>query len=196
MSDPFLDEVRADWQAQDPTVEAALRNIRRRRWQPWRELAWDLLGVTASLVFGGYFAWRAIDGDPLKLLYAASAAVLLIGPPSAFAAILLARRRSLAWSVKSPEALLQTGLQRAETRLSVARMSVWSHVVLGAFVIALWSLELLGLVQARGFVLIYSVVSLIAALGAWRWSAAAAKRARRDRQVYETLLADYADPGN
>lgn len=191
MSDPFLEQLRADWTAQDTDIASALARIRRQRWRPWLALASEVCGCAVALLTGAFFVLLALRSEDQRLLYLLSASALLVLPP-AFAAVKFhTRRKALAWADETPEALLRVGSKRAEAALRLNRMNSLGIVALAAFLALLWTAAWAELFEARRFLIVYTCACAIASLWVWRWSRAAAKRLQRDRDVYARLLQDY-----
>src|SRR5687768_8861025 len=138
MSDDFIRDLRADWQSQDHDVAAALQRLRSNRWTPHLSLAAEVSMCVLALAVGVWFAWVAVHNEEHRILFALSAAVVLITAPALGVASLLARRRSLAWDAASPESLLRVGVRRAEASLRAIRVGRWHVAIVGVFVVVLW----------------------------------------------------------
>lgn len=189
MNDDFIRDLRGDWQSQDHDVTSALQRLRRNRWTPHLALTMELSACAVALAAGLWFAWVAAHNQEHKLLYALSAAVVLITAPALGVASLVARRRSLAWDAESPESLLRVGVRRAEASLRAVRIGHWHIAIVAIFVATLWIAQASGLIHAIEFLVLYTVVCAIVCVASWFWMTRQAKRARGDHAAYVGLLA-------
>jgi hypothetical protein len=189
MTDDFMRSLQHDWQSQDDGAARVLRRLRRNRWTPHVVLAFEILGCIGALLVGLWFAWTAVHSEDQQLLLALSAGVLLIAAPALCVASVRARRAALAWDSATPDALLRIGIRRAEASLRAVRIGRWHLAILAVFVAMLWVAEALHLIDAVGFLTLYSAVSLAASLLAWLWMSWREKRVRNERAACVRLLA-------
>jgi hypothetical protein len=197
MSDPFLRALQGDWQSQDHGAAEVLTRLRRNRWTPHIVLAAELLACAGALLVGLWFAWVALHGAQLKLLYALSAGVLLLSAPGLALAGIKARRASLAWADETPESLLKVGMRRAESTLRAIRVGRWHLAIIAVFVAALWVVESVGLLHAFEFLAVYTATCFLVSGVSWFWMMRAEGRARREYEACVRLLAAIQiDPEN
>src|SRR5262249_41170114 len=154
--DDYFGSLQADWRAQPDETAAVLRRLRWHRWTPHLVLAAEMLGLALALLVGGWFAWLATQLEAHRLLVGLSAAIMLLAIPPFAIATVIARRASLGWDEQTPEALLRTGMRRAESALQTMRLGRWHIAVVAAFVALLWIVEALGLMHERGFLIFYT----------------------------------------
>ena len=169
--DDFIRALQQTWQSQDYGANQVLQRLRRKRWEPHIGLATAMLVCTGTLLCGVWFASIAIRPGPKQLLFALSSAVQLIISPAVGIAVLRALRSSLAWH-EEPQALLRTGIRRAEGNLRVFRVMHRYMGVLAAFVALLWVCQAAGVLHSQGFLVFYSALCLAACMAAWlymRW---------------------------
>jgi len=169
MNDDFLLRLQADWQSQDNDADKVLRRLRRNRWTPHIVLGAEILVCALAFMVGLWFAWIAMHDAQHRLLFALSAAVLLLVAPALCVAGVMARRPSLAWDVETPESLLEVGIRRAESSLRAIRIGRWHVAIIAAFVITLWMAEALGFIHAIDFLILYTTVSLVVSVASWLW---------------------------
>lgn len=188
MNDDFIRGLKSDWQSQHIDSGRVLARLRRRRWVPHAVLGAEIIVCILAFAVGLWFAWVSTHGAQHRLLFALSAAILLLMAPALGAAAVLARRASLAWDAETPESLLATGIRRAESSLRAIRIGRWHIAVVAAFVIALWALTALGLIQAIDFLVLYTAVCFGVCVAGWAWMAWREKRARSEIAACAQLL--------
>lgn len=189
MTDDFIHELRGAWQSQDHDVAGALQRLRRNRWTPHLVLAVELTACVLAFSAGAWFAWMALRSQEHRLLFALSAAVVLITAPALGVASVVARRRSLAWDAEGPESILRVGVRRVEASLRAVRIGYWHVAVVTIFVGALWIAQTLGLIRAIEFLVLYTVVSAIVCVASWIWMVRRTKQLCAERAAYAALLA-------
>ncbi len=150
----------------------------------------EIVGCAFALLVGIWFAWVAAHNEEHRLLFALSAAVMLITAPALCAASVMARRHSLAWDAETPDSLLRVGIRRADSSLSAIRIGRWHISIIALFVMTLWMFETMGLINAVRFLVFYTAVCLAVAVVAWLWMSSREKRLRSERAVLVRLLAD------
>jgi hypothetical protein len=193
MTDELIRSLQRDWQSQEYDVSHVVRRLRRARWTPHLVFVLEVLGCCLALGVGAWFAWAAAHQSEHKLLLALSAAVLLIAVPVLGVATALARRPSLAWDDETPESILRIGIRRADASLQTMRVGRWHVAVVAVFVVLLWALQLLELIDAREFLVLYSSVCLAVSLGSWIWMAWRSRVIRAERDACIRLLATWRD---
>ena len=189
MNDDFIRDLRGAWQSQDHDVTAALQRLRRNRWTPHLVLAMEISVCMLSLATGVWFAWVAAHNEQHRILFALSAAVLLITAPALAVASLLARRHSFAWDAVSPEALLRVGLHRAEASLRAIRIGRWHIAIVAVFVAVLWIAQALGFVRAIDFLVLYTAVCAVVCVGSALWMRLRERQLRSEHAAHLSLLA-------
>lgn len=188
MSDDLIRSLQRDWQSQEYDASHALRRLRRARWMPHLVLGFEVLGCCLALAVGVWFAWVAAHHSDHRLLYTLSAAVLLITAPVLGVATVVARLPSLAWDEETPESILRIGIRRAEASLRAMRVGRWHIAIVAFFVALLWTLQLLKLIDAREFLVLYSTVCLVISAGSWIWMAWRSRSVRAERDECGRLL--------
>lgn len=189
MNDEFIRSLQGDWQSRDRDADKVLRRLRRTRWMPHVVLGAEIVGCALALLVGVWFAWVAAHTDEHRLLFALSAAVMLITAPALCAASVMARRHSLAWEAETPDSLLRVGIRRADSSLSAIRVGRWHIAIIALFVMTLWIFETIGLINAVRFIIFYTAVCLAVSGAAWLWMRAREKQLRNERAVLVRLLA-------
>lgn len=186
MSDEFLSRLQAQWRQQDATFVEIHEGIRRARWRPHIVLGIELVASAVGFGVGLWFAWVALAQR--SLLFALSAAVMLVAVPAFAAAAFVARKSSLRWEEETPQSVLRVALRRADASLRVIRVGQWHSIVAAAFVALLWLLEWAELIQARRFLILYTAL-MTGALGAqFAWMRWRGDRVREQRAVCQRLL--------
>jgi hypothetical protein len=191
MNDEFLQGLQSSWRGQDASLATMQARLRRQRWRPHLALGYELLGTVAVMGVGIWFALIAVRQG--SLLFAMSAGVLLIAAPALALAAWLARKDSLRWEDETPESVLVLGVRRADASLKVLRLGRVHLAVIGAFVVILWVSELIGLIDARDFVVLYTLVCAATAAFYLPWLAWRQKRVIRERAMCQRLLDDLRD---
>jgi len=193
MTDELIRSLQREWQSQEYDVSHAVRRLRRARWTPHLVFGLEVLGCCVALAIGVWFAWAAAHQSEHKLLLALSAAVLLISVPLLGVATALARRPSLAWDDETPESILRIGIQRADASLRAMRVGRWHIAVVAGFVVLLAALQLLKLIDALEFLVLYASVCAVVSLGSWVWMARRSRTVRAERDACIRLLAALRD---
>jgi hypothetical protein len=188
MTDEFLEELQSSWRGQEVSLARMQAQLRRQRWRPHLALGYELLGTAAVMGVGAWFALVAVRQG--SLLFALSAGVLLIAAPALGLAAWLARKDSLRWEEETPESVLILGVRRADASLKVLRLGRVHLAVIGVFVAVLWASELLGLIDARDFVMLYTLVCAVTAALYLPWLAWRQRRVMRERAQCLRLLDD------
>jgi hypothetical protein len=191
MNDDFLRRLQADWQSQDNDADKVLRRLHRNRWTPHIVLGGEILVSALAFLVGLWFAWVAVHHEQHGLLYALSAAVLLLAAPALCVAGVLARRPSLAWDVETPESLLNVGIRRAESSLRAIRIGRWHVAIIAAFVMTLWIAQALGFIHAIDFLILYTLVCLVVSVASWLWMRWRENRVRSEHAACIRLLAAF-----
>jgi hypothetical protein len=189
MNDDFLRRLQADWQSRDNDADQVLRRLHRHRWTPHIVLGGEILVCALAFLVGLGFAWIAMHDEQHKLLFALSAAVLLLAAPALCVAAVMARRPSLAWDVETPESLLKVGMRRAESSLRAIRIGRWHVAIIAAFVLTLWIVEALGFIHAIDFLISYTTVCLVVSVASWLWMRWRENRVRSEHAACIRLLA-------
>jgi hypothetical protein len=189
MTDELIRSLQRDWQSQEYDASHVVRRLKRARWMPHLVFALEILGCCLALGVGVSFAWIAAHQSEHRLLWALSAAVLLISVPVLGIATALARRPSLAWDDETPESILRIGIRRADASLQAMRLGRWHVAVVTGFVVLLWTLQWLKLIDALEFLFLYSSVCLVVSLGSWIWMAWRTRAVRAERDACVRLLA-------
>jgi hypothetical protein len=189
MTDELIRSLQRDWQSQEYDASHVVRRLKRARWMPHLVFALEILGCCLALGVGVWFAWIAAHQSEQRLLWALSAAVLLISVPVLGIATALARRPSLAWDDETPESILRIGIRRADASLQAMRLGRWHVAVVTGFVVLLWTLQWLKLIDALEFLFLYSSVCLVVSLGSWIWMAWRTRAVRAERDACVRLLA-------
>jgi hypothetical protein len=117
----------------------------------------------------------------------------LISVPLLGVATALARRSSLAWDDETPESILRTGIKRADASIRAIRVGRWHVAVVAGFVVLLGALQLLKLIDAVEFLLLYASVCAGVSVGSWIWMAWRIKTVRAERDACVRLLATLRD---
>src|SRR5512138_734223 len=190
MSDEFIRGLQGDWQSRDQDAAQVLRRLRRTRWMPHVVLCAEIVGCALALLVGVWFAWVAAHTEEHRLLFALSAAVMLITAPALCAASVMARRHSLAWEAETPDSLLRVGIRRADSSLSAIRIGRWHIAIIALFVMTLWMFETIGLITAVRFLIFYTAVCVAVSVAGWLWMRSREKQLRTERTVLVRLLAD------
>ena len=190
MNDDFIRNLQGDWQSREHDVTHAVRRLRRTRWVPHVVLGAEIVGCAFALLVGIWFAWVAAHSEEHALLFTLSAAVMLLAAPGLCIASVIVRRRSLAWDAETPESLLNVGIRRVDSSLSAIRIGRWHIAIIAIFVMMLWMLEAIGLINAVEFLIFYTMVCLAVSIAAWLWMVWREKRLRSERVVLARLLAD------
>jgi hypothetical protein len=188
MNDEFLEELQSSWRGQDVALADMKARLRRQRWRPHLALGYELLGTAAAMGVGVWFALLAVRLG--SLLFAMSAAILLIAGPALAVGAWLARKDSLRWEEETPESVLVLGVRRAEASLRVIRLGRVHLVVIVAFVLVLWASELVGLISARDFLVLYSLICAATVVLYLPWLAWRERRVNQERAVCQRLLED------
>ena len=189
MSDELVSRLRREWQSQPHDSEQVLRRLRSQRWRPHLTLGLEILGCVIAMGVGVWFAWVAAHQVEHQLLFGVSAAILLITAPVLAVATVLARRPALAWHDETPASVLRIGRRRAVSSLLAMRVGRWHIGVIVVFVATLWILQWLGLIDANGFLVLYSSVCLVVSLGSWVWMQWRTKAVIAEREACVSLLA-------
>jgi hypothetical protein len=189
MDDDFMRDLKATWQSQAHDAAAVLERLRRNRWRPHLALAAEILGCACALLVGIWFAWTAAHTQQHRLLFALSAGVMLTAVPLLTFASVIARRASLAWDDETPQTMLRMGIRRFESTLQAMRLWRWHIWIVAAFVAILWVLELLGLIQAPGFLALYTAICFAVSLAGWSWMKWREKIMRKELDACTRLLA-------
>ena len=193
MTDDLIRRLQRDWQSQEYDVSHVVGRLRRTRWTPHLVLALELLGCGIALCVGVWFAWVAVSQPEHKVLYAVSAACLLIAAPVIAVATALARRPSLAWDDETPESILRIGVRRADASLQAMRVGRWHVAIVAGFVALLWGMQWLKFIDEMEFLTFYSSVCFVVALGSWICLAWRTRIVRAEREACTRLLADLRD---
>lgn len=188
MSDPFFKSLRDDWQSHAPSSDVVLRRLRSHRWTPHLMLALEMLGCGMALLAGLWFAWMAVHVESNALLFGLSAAIVLSAAPVLGVATFVTRRRSLRWDEATPEALLETGVRRADASLRAILLGRIHIGVIAGFVIVLWIAEALQFIDARSFLIFYSIVCLTVCAAELLWFRTSSQRLREERDACTRLL--------
>jgi hypothetical protein len=188
MTDEFLEELQLSWRSQDVALADVQAQLRRQRWRPHLALGFELLGAAVTMAVGVWFALGAAKLG--SLLLAMSAGVLLIAAPALAVAAWVARKDTLRWEEETPESVLVSGLHRADASLKVLRLGRVHLAVIAAFVAVLWATELGGLISARSFLVLYTLVCAATAAFYLPWIAWREKRLNQERAVCQRLLDD------
>lgn len=189
MNDDYIRDLRGDWQSQDNDVTHALQRLRRNRWTPHLALALEMLACALALAAGSWFAWVAAHNEEHRVLYALSAAVVLITAPAVGVASMVARRRSFGWDAESPESLLRVGVRRVDSSLRAIRVGHWHVAIVAVFVAVLWIAQALGFIRAIKFLVFYTGVCLVVCTANWIWMRRREKQLRSEQAAYLSLLA-------
>ena len=188
MADEFLEELQSSWRGQDVAFADVLARLRRQRWRPHLALGFELLGTVIAMGVGVWFALVAVQQD--SLLLAMSAGIMLIAAPALAVATWIARKDSLQWEDETPESVLISGLRRADASLKVLWVGRVHLAVIAAFVAILWASELGGLINARDFLVFYTLVCAAMVAFYLPWFAWREKRVNRERAECQRLLED------
>lgn len=193
MTDDLIRSLQRDWQSREYDASRIVRRLRRARWTPHLVLSLEILGCALAVGVGAWFAWVAAHQTENKLLFALSAAVLLIAVPVLGIATALARRPGLAWDDETPESILRIGSRRAEASLEAMRVGRWHVAFVVGFVALLWALQLSKLIDALQFLISYSAVCLAVSTSSWIWMAWRTRIVRAEREACVRLLAALRD---
>ncbi len=188
MNDEFLHQLRNTWHSQAHDTEAVLARLRRRRWAPHLALAGQVVGCLLALTTGVWFAWMAVSVPEQRVLFALSAAVMLIVVPPLCWMSMVVRRSVLGWYDETPQSLLLTGIRRADALMQALRLARWHVAVIGAFVAVLWACQFLGLIHAVRFLVFYTAICLLAGTSGLVWIRVRSGRARSEREACMRLL--------
>ena len=188
MTDEFLEELQSSWRGQDVALADVLSRLRRRRWRPHLALGFELLMTAVTVGVGVWFASMAVRLD--SLLYGMSAGILLTAAPALAAAAWLARKDSLRWEEETPDAVLISGMRRADASLKVLRLGRVHLAAIAGFVVILWATELAGLISARDFLVLYTLICAATVALYLPWLAWRQKRVKQERAQCQRLLDD------
>ncbi len=189
MTDPFLQNLKGDWQNQEADIAGLARRLRRARYVPHLLLAVEILGGLVGLAGGLLILVAAIRSG--EALFYLAAPVLLIGTPLLAIAALRARRGSLRWEDETAESVLRTALARAESSRRAIQVGRWGVYTLAGFVAALWAALALGIVGHVEFVVRYSAVCAAWVAIAWAWLEFRTRRVRREMAACRAALAEF-----
>jgi hypothetical protein len=189
MNDEFIRGLQADWQSQAHGSGKVLQGLRRNRWTPHIVLGAEILVCALAFMVGLWFAWVAMHDERHALLFALSAAIMLLAAPALCVAAVVARRPSLAWDVETPESLLNVAIRRAESSLRAIRIGRWHVGVIAIFVITLWVAEALGFIHAIDFLILYTTVCAAMSVASWLWMRWRETRVRSEHAACVRLLA-------
>ncbi len=195
MTDEFLGEVQKAWLAKDAEVERVRLRMRRARWAPHIMLVSELVGACVAIAGGLWFALMALNTR--SVLYAVSAVTLIALPPFFVWLSIKLRRKGLAWEDTTPEAVLHTGVRRAEASRAAIRLGWWSISAMALFLVALWALQAAGAVSAVDFLIFYTTVCALACAAMAIWLTWRTKQVRQEHAACLRLLREYettADP--
>lgn len=190
MVDDDLMTLRADWRRQDAAFTNVYARLRRNRWQPHALLALELTGAALGLAIGLWYAWVAAKLG--SLVFALSAAVMLLAMPAFAVGKVLARKRSLRWEEETPEDVLAVALRRADGSLRAIRVGRWQAVLIAIFVVTLWATQILGLIDVRGFLFFYSAICAASVIPYVVWLRRREQGVLAEREACRKLLDDLA----
>ncbi len=190
MADEDLSTLRAEWRRQDAPFADVYARLRRQRWQPHVVVTLELAGTALAIAIGLWFAMLAVKLS--SLLFGLSAAVMLIAMPTFAVVTVLARKDSLRWEEETPEGILTVALRRADASLRAIRVGRWQVAIIAAFVATLWVTQMIGLIDARGFLVFYSAVSAATVIPYVVWLGRREIRIRGERAACGKLLEDLA----
>jgi hypothetical protein len=193
MTDDLIRRLQSDWQSQEIDATEIVHRLRRTRWVPHLVLGLEILACCLASGVGVWFAWVANHHPEHRLLYTLSAVILLISAPVLAVASALARRASLGWHDETPESILRIGLRRTEASLRAMRVGHWHIAIIAGFVAVLWACQWLELIDAFEFLILYSSVCLVVALGSWLWMRWRARAVTAERNAYVRLLTEFRD---
>jgi hypothetical protein len=188
MLDEDLLTLRADWRRQDAAFTDVYARLRRNRWQPHALLALEFAGAALGLAIGLWYASVAVKLD--SLLFALSAAVLLLAMPAFAVGTVLARKRSLRWEEETPEDVLIVGLRRADASVRAIRVGRWQVAIIASFVVTLWTTEAMGLIDVSGFLVFYSAICAASVIPYFTWLRRREKLVLAERAACRKLLED------
>jgi hypothetical protein len=69
----------------------------------------------------------------------------------------------------------------------------WHVAVVAVFVAVLWAFQLLELIDALEFLILYSTICLVVSLGSWIWMVWRARAVSAERDAYVRMLTDFRD---
>lgn len=190
MADEFLEELQTNWRGQGAEFTEAHERLRRQRWWPHLALGYELAATVVVMGVGVWFALMAWKLD--SLLFGMSAVILLLAAPALAVAAYLARKDSLRWEEETPESVLVAGVRRADASLRIVRLGRVHLAVIAAFVALLWACETAGLIHARDFLVLYTVVCAVTVACYLPWLAWREKRVRQERDTCQRLLREIA----
>lgn len=189
MKDEFLGQAREAWVAQDAEFERVTLKMRRARWTPHAMLFAELVGACVGMAGGLWFAFVALSTR--SVLFAVSAVTLIALPPLFAWLSFKLRRKGLAWEDTTPEAVLQTGVRRAEASLGAICLGWWSIGAMALFVAVLWVLRAVGFVSAVDFLVFYTALCALACAGMAIWLTWRTKQVREEHAAGLRLLREY-----
>ena len=190
MADEDLLTLRAEWRRQDAAFADVYARLRRQRWQPHVTLVLEIAGTALAVAIGLWFALMAVKLS--SLLFGLAAAVMLIAMPAFAVGTVLARKDSLRWEDETPEGVLAVALRRADASLRAIRVGRWQVAIIAGFVATLWVTQVIGLIDARGFLVFYSAVSAATVIPYVIWLGRRETRVRGERAACGKLLEDLA----
>jgi Na+/melibiose symporter-like transporter len=193
MTDDFLREVQIGWRGIDvASPQDMAARMKRTRLAPFAFVAAEIAGGVTAVLIGLWFAVIAVQTG--RLVFVLSAAVVLSAIPAFTFASVMARRDTLSWADETPEGVLRYGLRRAKASLAAVRLGWWGIGVIALFVAVLWIAQLGGWLGEAGFVLFYTVTSLMVVGVYALWLLWRRSRLDAERAACERLLGELLEP--
>jgi hypothetical protein len=190
MTDEFIERLKGDWQSID-TVESTVefgelrKQLSRRRvisklWMTL-ELFTTLGCIGAGVYFvinvGGWLGWGS--------------ALMLGGFVSAlFIWSWQVRRSAMHWEDRGPEGVLEFGCRDLRSRIKLVRILRIHCLSLLGFVLVLWVLQWIGLVDDSGFLILYSLLSVAVVTPLWLVAKHRTRHLNSELDRYMKLLED------
>lgn len=191
MTDEFLASLRNDWREQPGLPEGLMDRTRRARLRGLAMLVAELAMAVCALGVGLWFALAALSTG--RLIFTASAIVMLVTIPGFAIAAVWTRRGILKWEDETPSGILNARLRQIVATLRALRLGWWAIGVIAAFVAVLWTLELGGVLGERAFLELYTLVSAAALAAGAIWILLRRPRLLAERASCEQLLAELSE---
>lgn len=189
-NDDFLDVLRDDWRRQGVDLARVRRLTERRRHAVFVSLGSKLGGAALSLLFGGWFAWRAaVEGDAV---YAVGALALFVALPAILVDYVAARRLTRVGREDTPFGLIAHARDQAEGTRRLLRGFRVAATILLVSSGALLLLAAAGRATPAVALAIASIWS-VTALGVWLWQIHRGRRLAAEVVLCDALLAEYGE---
>lgn len=161
-NDPFIADLKADWQSPSPDVELLAPKVRRYRRMRRLSQAGEALGGLVAFIFGLWFAimtWRNLDWA-----YGLSAAALLAAAVLIVISLVKGRRAAAAAAARSPFSTILEAHRHATATIDAMRRGRWAAWLLLLASTLGVGLEAGGLESGLGWPILAWLISALAIL--------------------------------